>query len=52
MKLIKDKLHEAINHNKYLMINQIVINTYLLVGNIGKKIDVINCDGTSIIGSF
>ena len=52
IKLIKDMLHETINQNKYLIINPIVINNYLLMEIIGKKMDVINCDVSSIIGSF
>ena len=52
MKLIKDMLHETINQNKYLMINPIVINNSLLMGNIGKKIFIINSDGHLLLASF
>ena len=52
MKLIKDRLYETINQNKYLMINPIVINNYLLMGNIGKKIFIINSDGHLLLASF
>ncbi len=48
-KLIKDMVHETISNNKYIMINPIVINNYLLLGNRGKKIDVINCDNREFI---
>ena len=42
-------VHETVNENKYLMISPIVINNYLLLGNRGKKIDVINCDNREFI---